>query len=62
MFEGREEATQKHVLLLQRQVTVCKQAEKKKSGKIKENRESENISLPAASHILSLSAFFLHRN
>lgn len=61
MFEGREEAAQKHVLLQQRQLTVCKQVERKKK-EIWENGESENISLPAASHILSLSAFFLHRN
>lgn len=31
MFEGREEATQKHVLLQQRQLTVCKQVEGKKN-------------------------------
>lgn len=44
MFEEREEATQKHVLLQQRQLVVCKQVRKKNSGKIEENREPENIS------------------
>lgn len=44
MFEGRDKATQKHVLLQKRQLTVCKQVEKKNSGKIEQNRESENIS------------------
>lgn len=42
MFEEREEATQKHVSLQRWKWTVCKQG--RKSGKIEENRESENIS------------------
>lgn len=33
MFEEREEATQKHVLLQQRQLAVCKQVRKKILGK-----------------------------
>ena len=40
VFEGRKEATRKHVLLQQQQLTVCKQVEEgNKSGKIEENRE-----------------------
>lgn len=42
MFEEREEATRKHASLQHWKLSVCKQG--RKSGKIEENRESENIS------------------
>lgn len=59
MDEQSEEAAQKHVLLQQQQLAVCKQVGWEK---MEENWETENISLPSASRILSLSAFFLHHN
>lgn len=68
MFEGREEAAQKHVLLQQRQLTVCKQVERekknKKSGKT-ENLKTFHCLQPLTSyHYLHFSStvikFFLY--
>lgn len=64
VFESREEAAPKQVLLQQWQLTVCKQLLKKKKN-LGKQREIENQTTSFSqqrSHILSLSAYFLLLN